>query len=143
MGLEYNENGARNSVRRLLKSKALNIALYALVATVVVGWSSGWLTGPATLSKLEERAVVYQQSIEKLEHVFKYQASSTAWWTARKRPSSAAATPFSTFTCLGDEHAVDMIYTKPFRFHVYLDMPDELYNGTVARATKFWEPDHR
>ena len=145
MGLGYMDSPTRSSTRQLLKSRTLNIALYTLVATILVGWSSGLLTGPDTFSKLEERTVVYQHSVENFQNVFgsRY-GSSAAWWGARKRPSSASTTPFSTFTCFGDEqHAVDMIYARPFRFHVYADIPNSLYNDTVLRASKFWEPDHR
>ena len=53
--------------------------------------------------------------------------------------------PLDRFMCLGDEFTTDApkgfdigLYTKPFRFHVYKDMPTHLLNDTYNDATKWF-----
>jgi hypothetical protein len=52
--------------------------------------------------------------------------------------------PFETYLCAGDEWQVDEdnVYTKPFRFHVYQNMPDHLLKDVVERAAHWWQPDN-
>lgn len=141
---DYLEDTHWSSARKMLRSRPLSVAIYALAATCLVGWSSGWLSSPTSFGGPEAPSAAYQQSLQKLSHVLRPHAElSAAWLPGRKRPSSGAVTPFSTFSCFGDENAVDIIYSKPFRFHVYSDMPSSMYNDTVSRAVKSWEPNHR
>lgn len=141
---EYSGDTRWSSAREIFRGKPLSVALYALAAAGFVGWSSGWLSSPTKVSGPEASSAAYQQSLQKLSRVLRpHTELSAAWLPGRKRPSSGAVTPFSTFTCFGDENAVDIIYSKPFRFHVYSDMPSSMYNNTVFRAVRFWEPNHR
>lgn len=59
--------------------------------------------------------------------------------TSSKKPN-----PFDTYLCAGDEWQVDEdnVYTKPFRFHVYQNMPDHLLKDVVERAAHWWQPDN-
>ena len=50
---------------------------------------------------------------------------------------------FTRYQCTGEELRQDEIYTAPFRFHVYNDMPEELLDDVIRRAEKYWLPDHR
>lgn len=52
--------------------------------------------------------------------------------------------PFDTYLCTGDEWQLDedSVYSKPFRFHVYQNMPDHLVKDVVERAAHWWQPDN-
>ena len=58
-----------------------------------------------------------------------------------------APDPFTTYSCMGDdlgkgeEPEGRSLYTRPFRFHVYQDMPVELLGDVVRWADKFWKPE--
>jgi hypothetical protein len=125
--------------------KPVKLALAAVFATLMVIWTSGWLTFD-NIEAPSAHGAAYEKSIERVERVMQsYSGSKPSWWISQRRirPSTGAVTPFSTFSCLGDEHAGDFIYTRPFRFHVYADMPDDLYNQIVLKAQTYWKPDHR
>lgn len=61
-----------------------------------------------------------------------------------KSTSSKKPNPFDTYLCAGDEWQVDEdnVYTKPFRFHVYQNMPDHLLKDVMERAAHWWQPDN-
>ena len=50
--------------------------------------------------------------------------------------------PFDNFSCLGDDLLYEQgPYTRPFRFHVYKDMPKSLVEDVMVRAEHWWKPD--
>merc|ERR1712093_643040 len=51
--------------------------------------------------------------------------------------------PFHDYYCMGDElqGSADGPYSKPFRFHVYRNMPPELLDDIVEEAKDWWGPD--
>lgn len=127
---------------RQFATKPVKLALAAVFATFMVIWTSGWLA----FDNIEAPGATYVKSVERIERVMKsYSGSNPSWWNSQRRirPSTGAVTPFSTFNCLGDEHAEALIYNRPFRFHVYADMPDDLYSQIVEKALTYWKPDHR
>lgn len=145
MGMETLEVPLHPSGRGLLKTRTLQVALYAIFATCLVGWCSGWLGGPTFGPQTGDgNFAAYEKSLRQVEHVLdSYSDTSQSWWALRRRPPGGAVLPFSTFSCLGDENAAGIIYARPFRFHVYSNMPDELYNNTLVKADKYWARDHR
>lgn len=78
------------------------------------------------------------QDLEPLAHV----GPGTA--DVSKPSSSKKPNPFESYLCAGDEWQVDEnnVYTKPFRFHVYQNMPDHLLKDVVERAAHWWQPDN-
>lgn len=66
-------------------------------------------------------------------------AADSSKTLSKKKPN-----PFETYLCAGDEWQVDEnnVYTKPFRFHVYQNMPDHLLKDVVERAAHWWQPDN-
>jgi hypothetical protein len=54
------------------------------------------------------------------------------------------AGPFDDYLCTGEEWQTDEdnVYTTPFRFHVYQNMPDHLAKDVVERAEHWWQPDN-
>lgn len=80
------------------------------------------------------------QHVAPLAHVGPaYTATEASRPISTKKPN-----PFDTYLCAGDEWQVDEdnVYTKPFRFHVYQNMPDHLLKDVVERAAHWWQPDN-
>lgn len=59
------------------------------------------------------------------------------------RGTGQAVDPFQNYQCLGDnlQGAADGLYARPFRFHVYRNMPPELLEEVMERSKDWWKPD--
>lgn len=127
--------------------RQVRLALYTIFATFALIWSSGWIAPSRKYASSAHEAVyAYEKSLERIQNTIgSYKGASSTWWNAQRRirPSTGSVTPFSTFHCLGDDNVGDHIYTRPFRFHVYSNMPGDLYNDSIVKASVYWKPDHR
>lgn len=85
-----------------------------------------------------------QQVPAPLAHVAPAPTAISSIEAAAQPVSTKKPNPFDTYLCAGDEWQVDEdnVYTKPFRFHVYQNMPDHLVKDVVERAAHWWQPDN-
>lgn len=146
MALDLPYPSSHHAAIRLMGSRMTKLVVFTTVATFLVVWAYGWFTASPRQEAVDLRRSKYQKSIQHVENVLdSYMGSSPKWWPSQKRlrPGTGAVTPFSTFSCLGDEHAADIIYARPFRFHIYMDLPEDLCNETQQKALSYWRPDHR
>lgn len=139
-----------------------NSAFYFIgVACLLIGWHSGWFEAPdiqtTKTHKTKNNNITYEGrrpilgTLEKADHVVKSYFDSSASWLSERRNrhfmgsgnTRSTAGPFSTFSCAGDGLAANDIYAKPFRFHVYDNLPKDILEDTMLNASKYWQADHR